>query len=142
MATRPARRRTERPDLRVVPASEGPTPKDPTPRGRARRRRGAVTVVLLAVVTVFGVVALQAWMAQNGFKEAKLERELTKQTEEVTLLRARVAQLSTPRRIAEEASRLGLVADPRAAYLHSHAARDPSDPWALANTKKLITAQP
>jgi cell division protein FtsL len=64
------------------------------------------------VLTVFGVTALQAAMGQNGLKAARLEREVQTETERQTLLRARVAQLSNPGRVADEAAKLGLVGNP------------------------------
>src|SRR5258705_2558229 len=100
MATRPqtrSRARAQaRPELRVV-------------RGGGKRRRWSpVPIIVCVVLTVFGVTALQASMGQNGLKAAKLEREFTDQSERATLLRARVAQLSNPGRVADEASNLGL----------------------------------
>jgi cell division protein FtsL len=75
-------------------------------------------IVVLAVVTVFGVTGMHASMGQDGLRAATLEREVQKETERLSLLRARVAQLSTPRRIADEAARLGLVADADPKFLH------------------------
>lgn len=95
---------TGRPQLRVV---RGDPPR--------RRRWSPVPIVVCVVLTVFGVTALQAAMGQNGLKAAKLERQVQDETERATLLRARVAQLSNPGRVADEAAKLGLVgnADPK-----------------------------
>jgi hypothetical protein len=92
-----------RPQLRVVRGESG-----------TRRRWSPVPIVVCVVLTVFGVTALQAAMGQNGLKAAKLEREVQEETERATLLRAKVAQLSNPGRVADEAAKLGLVgsADP------------------------------
>ena len=109
MATRPARRSqtasrgSSRPALRVV-------------RGRARKW-SPVPVVVCVVLTVFGVTALEAWMSQDGLRTAVVERQVTAETERLELLRARVAQLETPGRIADEADKAGLVADPSPGYL-------------------------
>jgi hypothetical protein len=62
-------------------------------------------------------------MGQDGLRAATLEREVQKETERLSLLRARVAQLSTPRRIADEAARLGLVADADPSFLHVDGAK-------------------
>jgi hypothetical protein len=109
MAVRAPARRTQtksRPPLRVV---EG--------KGAARRRRWAIPIVIATVLTVFGGAALHATMSQEGLRAAKLEREVAEQTERLTLMRARVAQLSNPGRVADEAAKLGLVGDPAATRL-------------------------
>lgn len=95
--------RTARPQLRVVSGDSG-----------RKRRWSPIPIVVCVVLTVFGVAALQAAMGQNGLKVAKLEREVEEESERATLLRARVAQLSNPGRVADEAAKLGLVgnADP------------------------------
>lgn len=98
------RRGASRPPLRVV-------------KGKRRRRFSPVPIVAAVVLTVFGVTALHATMSQDGIKAAKLEREVTDETERLTLLRARVAQLSNAGRIADEAAKLGLVGDPNARFL-------------------------
>jgi len=92
-----------RPPLRVV-------------KGKGKRR-SPVPVVLAVVLTVFGVTALHATMSQDGIRAAKLEREVADESERLTLLRARVAQLSNAGRIADEAAKLGLVGDPDARFL-------------------------
>ena len=95
--------RMSRPQLRVVSGQSG-----------TKRRWSPIPIVVCVVLTVFGVTALQAAMGQNGLKVAKLEREVEEESERATLLRARVAQLSNPGRVADEAAKLGLVgnADP------------------------------
>jgi hypothetical protein len=105
-ATAPARRRSSsRPPLRVV-------------KGKGKRRRlSPIPIVVAVVLTVFGVTALHASMSQDGLKAAKLEREVAEQTELLTLLRARVAELSNAGRIADEAGKAGLVGDPDARFL-------------------------
>lgn len=108
-APAPARRKaTSRPPLRVV-------------KGKGRRTRARrfspVPIVVCVVLTVFGVAALHATMTQDGLKAAKLERQVAEETERLTLLRARAAQLSNAGRIADEAAKLGLVGDPDARFL-------------------------
>ena len=104
MATRPQtqhRSRTvTRPQLRVVRGKRD---------GSKPRRWSPIPIVVCVVLTVFGVTALQATMGQNGLKAAKLEKQVQEEQERNTLLRARVAQLSNPGRVADEAAKLGLV---------------------------------
>ncbi len=106
MATRPqtkqrARAQT-RPQLRVVRGQRDGGRKE-------KRRWSPIPIVVCVVLTVFGVTALQATMGQNGLKAAKLEKQVQAEQERNTLLRARVAQLSNPGRVADEAKKLGLV---------------------------------
>jgi cell division protein FtsL len=103
---RPRRSETEappvsRPQLRVVRGKGGGA-------GKAARW-SPIPIVVCVVLTVFGVTALQATMGQNGLKAAKLEKQVQEEQERNTLLRARVAQLSNPGRVADEAAKLGLV---------------------------------
>jgi cell division protein FtsL len=104
-ATRRAARKAARPPLRVVKG------------GKRARKRSPIPIVVAVVFTVFGVVALHATISQDGLKAAKLEREVADQTERLTLMRARVAQKSNAARVANEADKLGLVADPNARYI-------------------------
>jgi hypothetical protein len=93
-----------RPHLRVVHGVSE------TPRKKKAKRGSPVSVVVLIVLAVFGVAALQAWVGQDGLHAAALEREVQHEQERLTLLRAQVAQLSSPQRLREEANKLGLVA--------------------------------
>jgi hypothetical protein len=97
-------RTSSRPDLRVV-------------RGSKAARRRPILLVVLAVVTVFGVTGMHASIGQDGLRAATLERQVQKETERLSLLRAQVAQLSTAKRIADEANKLGLVADPDPSFM-------------------------
>jgi cell division protein FtsL len=104
MATRPleraARPRAQPPRLRVV-------------RGKRKTkasRRSPLPVVALVVFMVFGVAVLQAWVGQDGLRAAALERDVHNEQERLTLLRAQVAQLSSPQRLRDEAQKMGLVA--------------------------------
>jgi cell division protein FtsL len=82
-------------------------------RGKGKRSRWSpIPIIVCVVLTVFGVTALQATLGQDGLKAAKLEREYQEESERTTLLRARVAQLSNPGRVADEAAKLGLVDNP------------------------------
>lgn len=99
-------------EKRARPASPRPQLRVVRGKGKGRRRWSPVPIVVCVVLTVFGVAALQAAMGQNGLKAAKLERQVEEETERSTLLRARVAQLSNPGRVADEAAKLGLVGNP------------------------------
>lgn len=117
MATRavrkptPSRPRTQRAPLRVVKGEGESTPK------RKTKRLSPVPVVLLVVLTVFGVAALQAWVGQDGLNAARLEGEVQHEQERLTLLRAQVAQLGSPKRLRDEARKLGLVPAPEPHFL-------------------------
>jgi hypothetical protein len=104
----PSRKGSARPPLRVVKGKG---------KGRRRKKRSPIPIVIAVVLTVFSVTALHATMSQDGIRAAQLEREVTDETERLTLLRARAAQLSNAGRIADEAAKLGLVGDPDARYL-------------------------
>ena len=117
MATRavhraaPARPRPQRARLRVIQGERKP------PRKGKTKSRSPIPVVLLVVITVFGVAAIQAWVSQDGLNAARLEREVQQEQERLTLLRAQVAQLGSPQRLREEARKLGLVPAPNMRYL-------------------------
>jgi hypothetical protein len=96
MASRPAPRVRSRPELRVV-------------RGGARRRLSPVPIVAIAIAAVFGVTGIRAAQGQDGLKAAKIEKAYSQEQENHTLLSAQVAELSSPGRIADEATKLGLV---------------------------------
>ncbi len=72
---------------------------------------------MLVVLSVFGVAALQAWVGQDGLRAAELERDVQRDYERLTLLRAQVAQLSSPQRLREEAAKLGLIPAPDPTHL-------------------------
>lgn len=117
MATRavrrpaPTRPRRQRAPLRVVQGKGDSTQK------KKAKRRSPVPVVLLVVLTVFGVAALQAWVGQDGLNAARLEREVQHEQERLTLLQAQVAQLGSPKRLRDEARELGLVPAPEPQFL-------------------------
>lgn len=110
------------------------------------RRLWQIPIVVSAVVTIFAFTALQAWMGQDGLKVAKLERQLIEQTEHMTLLRAKVAQLGNPRRVSDEADKLGLIADPDPKYLRVQqdepAPADEGPATPLDRVKRLSSPDP
>ena len=108
----PRRKSAQRPQLRVV-------------AGEGKRLRSRVIVVVLAVMTVFGVAAIQAIVGQDGLKAAKLERSVADAQERNTLLQAQVAQMSNPSRVADEATKIGLVGAPDPVHIKV-ATDDPS----------------
>jgi hypothetical protein len=104
----PARRARElaparRPALRPVPEAK------PTPRRRPRR----IPFLLFSTVLVAGMLILlagaQAIVAQGAFRLSELGERAERLEIETDVLRLRVAELSTPDRIAEAGRRAGLV---------------------------------
>jgi cell division protein FtsL len=63
---------------------------------------------VLVTGLVLAVAALQALVAQNSFRMEDLGRRATELRRENGQLRLEVARLSSPRRVAAEARRLGL----------------------------------
>lgn len=141
MATRavrkpsPARSSPGRAQLRVVQGERKP------PRKGKTRSRSPLPVVVLVVITVFGVAAIQAWVSQDGLHAARLEREVQQEQERLTLLRAQVAQLGSPQRLREEARKLGLVPAPDMRYLRVEVPADAQAPPANS-THRIAAAGP
>jgi cell division protein FtsL len=77
---------------------------------RARRRRVPFLVLTSVLIggLVFGVVTLQALVAQTSFQMEELGRRGVTLRQEHDELRLEIARLSSPRRIAKEASEQGL----------------------------------
>ena len=113
----PRQRGRPRSRLRVVEGGKQAT----------RRRASPVPIVVLIVLAVFGVAALQAWVGQEGLRAAELERDVTREYERLTLLRAQVAQLSSPQRLREEAAKLGLAPPADAVHLRVTVPRGTAD---------------
>lgn len=65
----------------------------------------AAAVLLLAV---FAVAAVEAYVSQEGFRAARLERTLHAAEQDQELLRARVAELTSSARVREAAEKLGM----------------------------------
>ncbi len=145
MATRavrraaPAQPRTQRAPLRVVQGRADSTKK------KKKARRSPVPVVLLVVLTVFGVAALQAWVGQDGLNAATLEREVQQEQERLTLLRAQVAQLGSPQRLRDEARKLGLVPAPDPRFLRVPVPADGAEtgwpPRGLSSNESAVAAE-
>lgn len=102
MATKPRRapKTAERPPLTVLP-------------GRRRRGRGfrpsLVPVAVVLIAAIFAIAGLQAYLSQEGFRAAKLEKTLRAEQERMAILRARLAEMSSPARLAESARALGMT---------------------------------
>jgi hypothetical protein len=116
----PARRARElaparRPALRPVPAAK------PTPAPRRRPRR--IPFLLFATALVTGLLILlagaQAIVAQGAFRLSELGERAERLEVDTDLLRLRVAELSTPDRIAEAGRRAGLVRAERVEVLEA-----------------------
>jgi cell division protein FtsL len=89
---------TARPSLRAVPNRRP---------GRRRARFVFVAAVVVGVL-VFGVVALQAIMAETSFRMQDLTQRGVELRQSQGELRLEIAELTSPRRIAERAKALGL----------------------------------
>jgi cell division protein FtsL len=74
----------------------------------------AAAVVVLAI---FAVAALQAYFGQEGLRASRVEREVVEAEERSALLRARVAELSSPRRLQEAAEAQGMLPAPDPIFL-------------------------
>lgn len=95
-----------RPHLRVVRDGEEPS----SPRSL---RSVLVPVSVVLILAIFAVAALQAYVGQEGLRLARLERQVQQAEERYALLRAQLAESSSPDRIERRAAELGLVpADP------------------------------
>jgi cell division protein FtsL len=112
--------RTGRPKPYVVPGKRGP--RQPAKRRLARRpklrvvrepsqRRLPFLLVSLVVVGVLisGVAGVQALVSQSSFRADDLSRRIHQLQERQGELELQEAQLSSPKGIADEAKRLGLV---------------------------------
>jgi hypothetical protein len=114
----PARRAHElaparRPALRPVPAAKPAT----------RRRPRRVPFLLFSTVLVAGMLILlagaQAIVAQGAFRLSELGERAERLEVDTDLMRLRVAELSTPDRIAEAGRRAGLVRAERVEVLEA-----------------------
>lgn len=134
MATRAVRRATPAPArptkarLRVV---QGERKGD---RRSKAKKRSPIPLVVLVIITVFGVAAIQAWVSQDGLSAARLEREVQQEQERQTLLRAQVAQLGSPQRLRAEANKIGLVPASDTQYLRVEVPETAQDRGALRTT--------
>jgi cell division protein FtsL len=98
--------------------------------------------VVLVVLAVFGVAALQAWVGQDGLRAAELEGQVQHEYERLTLLRAQVAQLSSPQRLREEAAKLGLVPAPDPAHLRVTVPAGTGEALGATTARALESASP
>jgi hypothetical protein len=87
-----------RPDLKVVP-------------GRGRRWPAVVGgfVLLLVLAAMFGAAVFHTQLAERQLEVDRLEREVAEERVRFDELRRDRAVLRSPERIAEEATRLGMV---------------------------------
>ena len=105
MATSPRRIAAARgrPHLRVI-------------RGSARKRV-TMPLAIVLVLAVFAVAGLQAYLGQEGFRMSNLEMELKQAEERYVLLRAEIAELSSPSSLERAASEIGMTTDPDPVFL-------------------------
>lgn len=111
-------------------------------KSKRARRPSPIPVVVLIVAAVFGVAALQAWVGQDGLRAAALEREVQQEQERLTLLRAQVAQLSSPHRLREEAAKMGLVPASDPVFLQVELPAEPSGSLGAEAAKMLESPSP
>lgn len=131
-ATAPALRPEPRRAPRVLPLPEA-RPNLRVVRRRSvrerRRQRTMLTAALIATVCVaiafFGSVALHAKLAQGQVRLDELQRSMTEQEKQRTVLRSEVARLESPERIVAAARDLGLVV-PDAIHFVANASFDPA----------------
>jgi cell division protein FtsL len=71
--------------------------------------RFVIACCALVAPLVLGVVTLQTVVSQNAFRMRELSRQAVALQQDYKELRLEVAELSSPRRIAREAKRLGLL---------------------------------
>jgi cell division protein FtsL len=120
-------------------------PSLPQPRLRViaepRRRFSAALIpaALVLILAVFAVAALEAGLAQEGFRAAKLEREVRQAEERHAILRAELASLSSPSRLVEVARRLGMGPAPDPVFVQAPGAdrRPAGDERAEYASKRL-----
>jgi cell division protein FtsL len=74
---------------------------------RSRRFVFLVAAFVVVGALVVGVVSVQALVAQTSFRMQELARRNTQLTQAGGQLQLEIAELSSPRRIAKEARRLG-----------------------------------
>ncbi|HET9443784.1 MAG TPA: cell division protein FtsL [Acidimicrobiales bacterium] len=108
---RPAPRRGDRADLRVVPPA-------PARRRRSYLRLLVAVAAVLGAVCLFGVVVAHVMLTQNQFRLSQLRETSATQQAEYDRLRLEVARLESPSRIVAEAQqRLGMVVPEGVEYL-------------------------
>jgi cell division protein FtsL len=108
-----AARTKRRSRLRVVKARSG----------RAGRLPFLVASFLAAAVLVVGVVSVQALVSQTSFRMQELTRRAAQLEQSTAANRLKVAELSSPTRMAREAARLGFRA-PGPGELHTITVRE------------------
>ncbi|MGI8661650.1 MAG: hypothetical protein ACR2LQ_00365 [Acidimicrobiales bacterium] len=94
-----------RPELRVVGAQ------------RRHLKVIGVTGALLVFVMLFGLVVFHTVLVQNQQRIDRVQQDIRDAQAEYQATRLLVAQLESPARIVEEASRLGMVTPPGTTYL-------------------------
>lgn len=100
------------PELRVL------TRPERTPEAAQRRARLMVgTVVVVAALAFFGVVAAHVAITQRQFQLEQLERDGNELQADYDRLRLQVAELESPARVVAAAQELGLVQPEEVVYL-------------------------
>jgi len=128
VATRARRSPSPRtaPHLRVIPGGA--------------RRRATLPFAVVLVLAVFAVAALQAYLGQEGYRMSRIESELKVAEERYVLLRAQLAELSSPSSLERAAAEMGMTSDADPVFLP--APTDLPDPEVRAapyDSKRLLT---
>jgi hypothetical protein len=111
---------------------------------RPKRIPSLLAWCVLIAPLVFAVVMVQTFVSQNAFRMRELSRRTVALQQSYKELTLTVAELSSPRRIAREAARLGLQLPERVHMLAVSSVGDPApgqDPPSQA-LKSLIESRP
>lgn len=114
------------------------------PSVRSIPRIHVVAIAVVALLGIFGTVALQAMLATAAVELTTLESKIRASEEEYLLLRSKVATLESPDRISAAAVAKGLVADPDPQFITAPdgvKTLTDSEPLPASRTKQLIGSQ-
>lgn len=81
-------------------------------RGDGSRRFTLVPTAIVLVLAVFAVTGAQAYLAEEGLRVSRLEQEIKEAEEQHRLLRAEMAERSSPARLERIAEEEGMAPAP------------------------------
>jgi len=119
-AVRPVRQPASPPRRHMRPA--------PVSRGRAPRAPFVMVVILLLVAGLGGLLLLNVLLAQGSFTVQDLTRQVADLSDREQALQQRVAALDSPKRLARQASAMGMVPVVNPAFLRERDGRILGDP--------------
>ncbi|MHB1930976.1 MAG: hypothetical protein ACYCUG_16415, partial [Acidimicrobiales bacterium] len=138
----PAREQVERRHLELV------EPRRRVADARRRARLLLAGISALAVVTVFGLVALHVVSAEKQFQIDRLAAQEQRLQNTYEVLRLQVDGLDTPQRILTEAQRLGMVQPQSVTFVRvpggptAGSGGAPSGPSDWAKMKAVLAGNP